>query len=368
MNTVRVLHFIPGFNYGGIETVFINTIKSSDPRLFQFDLLVENTYSSEQLDIARKFCANVITVSRFKALHPVKYYRQLRSILTSNRYDIVHSYNITRSWLLLLAAKRTGIAHRLFHARTSRSSDNGIKRVMYRAFIMMGIRLSTELLASSQGAGACFFGKRAYTIIKNSIDMDAFSPDDAHIAKRKKELGLQRHYVVGHVGRFTEAKNHAFLIEVFHELCQKDASARLVLIGDGPLLGAIKRKAADLGIGDKILFAGARCDLDEWYCVMDVFVFPSLYEGYGNAAVEAQAAGLPVIASSMVPKAIDLTGLVTFVSDVKNAGEWAEHILRAKGVKPEKDIRGALSESGYGMRDATKALLSYYSALVKEEK
>ena len=134
--------------------------------------------------------------------------------------------------------------------------------------------------------------------------------------------------MVGHVGRFSEEKNHRFLLDVFGELLRLRPRARLVLIGDGALRPRIAERAADGGLADHVLFLGDRKDVPVLYQAMDVLVLPSLFEGLPMVGVEAQCAGLPMVCSDRVPDEVAI-GDCEFLSLEKPARQWAHHVSQA---------------------------------------
>lgn len=360
---IRVLFFVPGFSFGGIETVFLNTIKECKNKLNNrviFTLMVEDHPESNHLKEARDLGVEIIRIPKFKMFQVCDYYRHIDETLKDHDFDIVHCCNITRSFILFFAAKKNSIKHRLFHVRTNRIEGNFLKRIILKTLLKLDIYLSTNLLANSKESGISLFKKRKFTIIKNGILTELFAPNLDHSITRRKETNTTNNFVIGHVGRFTEAKNHLFLIDLFEKVVQKDDTAMLLLVGDGPLFNSVNKIVEERGLESKILFTGARSDIEEWYCIMDVFVFPSLYEGFGNVAVEAQAAGLPVLASNNVPNSVNITGNVRFLSLDLGVDKWADEVLSYKGHLPDSKAYLDIEKSGYGSHLASIQLLNYY--------
>mgnify|MGYP000313262671 CR=1 FL=1 len=148
--------------------------------------------------------------------------------------------------------------------------------------------------------------------------------------------------VLGHVGRFMTQKNHIFLLEIFSEYVKLNKNSILMLVGGGELESKIKQKASELGIYEKIIFTGVRSDVPALLSAMDLFVFPSLYEGMPNTVIEAQATGLPCIVSNTITREADITGLVHYLP-LGNAGEWANyfeqlpHVIRGTPIQKFKE-------------------------------
>lgn len=360
---INILYYIPGFNFGGIETVFINTVKACQEKNIDFTLVMENQVESKQVQILRRLGVRVFKICKWSISSTNVVFFQLSEIIEKGQYDIVYCCNITRSILLFIAAKKYGIKNRVFHARTSRFDGTWIKRIIYRILLQLDIYYATHLLANSVESGDFFFGHKPYLVIKNGIDATSFKPKCDKIINRKAQENLTNMFVIGHVGRFTHAKNHKFLIQVFEKIARKKENARLLLVGNGPLFEQIKEMVTQKKLVDKVIFSGAKSDLAEWYCLMDLFVFPSVYEGFGNVVVEAQAAGLPVIASSNVPAAVNVTGTVCFLPLNIGAEKWAETILSKANTEVNYESYHAIELSEYGTAVATGELVSFYQTI-----
>lgn len=176
----------------------------------------------------------------------------------------------------------------------------------------------------------------------------------------REQLKLNDKVVIGHVGNFTSAKNHEFLLRIFKAIVQKEPNARLLLVGGGENGKKIKKKAKELSIEDKVLFMGVRTDVNKLMQCMDVFVFPSLYEGLPVTIIEAQASGLPCVISDRVSNECIVTKeFVTILKLSDTTEQWAEHVLlRAK--QSHMDTSSAIIEAGYDIHTAAKRLENYY--------
>lgn len=206
------------------------------------------------------------------------------------------------------------------------------------------------------------FGGKQYHVMANAVEVKRYQYKPSVAEKIRNEWNISDELLVGHVGRFNPQKNHTFLIDIFYEVQKINPSARLLLVGDGDGKKEIQEKARELGIADHIIFAGVRTDVEEQMQAMDVFVFPSLYEGLPVTMVEAQAAGLPCIISDRVPEeCIITTNLVTTQKLTDSPKIWAEHILeRAKNTRT--DHYDEIKSHGYDIEEAAKWLQNYYIA------
>lgn len=171
--------------------------------------------------------------------------------------------------------------------------------------------------------------------------------------------------MIGHIGRFVKQKNHDFLIDIFNDIHKNNNESILLLIGQGPLLEEIKNKIESLGLSDSVRFLGQRNDVNDFYQVMDAFVFPSIYEGLGMVLIEAQCSGLPCFASTEVPETAKVTDNLIFVSLSQNANVWTNMILKKTGHFSRKSNEKEIKDSGYDIKEESIKLLNKYYYLIE---
>ena len=204
------------------------------------------------------------------------------------------------------------------------------------------------------------FSGASYQIINNAIDVAAYSYDPEKCIEMRQKLGLENELIVGHVGRFNPQKNHPFLLDIFAVLLKKEPNAVLILVGGGEDMPKIQAKAQALGVAEHVRFLGIRSDVADLMQAMDVFVFPSLYEGLPVTMVEAQAAGLPCIISDKVPPECILTdGLVDALPLSAEPEAWAEKMLEKREV-PRTDRRSEIAAHGFDITTEAVKLQEFY--------
>ena len=174
----------------------------------------------------------------------------------------------------------------------------------------------------------------------------------------RRELGIENKKVIGHVGRFNPQKNHEFLIDIFNEIYKKDKDTVLLLIGDGYLKEKIEEKVNKLELDESVKFLGVREDIPELMQAMDLFLFPSQFEGLAVVMVEAQAAGLKVITSTGVTTESNITENVEFIELNKSAKYWADIVLNSD-FKKKNDIN-LMIKKGYDSTNNVKWLSDFY--------
>jgi glycosyltransferase EpsF len=289
-------------------------------------------------------------------------------------FDAVHSHVHFASGYLLALARRLGVPIRVAHAHTTRDGHGATPaRLAYRAFgrhLLM--RHSTAGAAASRECAAALFGAdfardRRFRVIHNGIDLASFAGGVSRDATRDA-LGIPAGaIVVGQVGRFDAVKNQAFTLTVAPELVRLEPRVRFLFVGDGPLRTAAEQRAAELGLGSRCIFVSAvPSDVPRLLLGgMDVVVCPSLWEGLPVALVEAQAAGLPVLASSVITREVEaVPGLVRFLDLAAGPEAWAAATARASSLpRPSPAAAQAfLAGTDFDIRNSAVRVLDLYAS------
>lgn len=262
-------------------------------------------------------------------------FRMFSDLLRERNYDAVH-LNLYQGLSLYYAvlAEKAGVPIRIAHSHNTalrKSSGRALKLLLHKAGRAMFTRAATELWACSSAAAEFLFDpqvmeERGYRFIPNGIETQRFRFDPVVREQVRAELGLMNSFVIGNVGRLCYQKNQDFLLDVFAEVLKRKPDSRLLLVGEGEDEDKLKKKAQRLGLAEKVLFYGTTDRVERLYWAIDVFAFPSRFEGLGIAAVEAQAAGLPVVCSEQVPEEALLT-VTTFCVEENDALSWANKLL-----------------------------------------
>ena len=355
---VRILHIVTYMGRGGLETFLMNCYRSLDKSQFQFDFLVHRPFQADYDEEIRALGGRIYRIRPLNPLHP-GYYRGLISFFRSHpEYRIVHCHLDCMSALPLSAAKACGIPVRIAHAHSS-CQDRDWKYPLKSFFRLWIPKFATHLFACSHAAGAWTFPNQLFSILHNGINPELFRYDPTVRTCLRESMNAEEKYVIGHVGRFAPAKNHRFLLEIFAKLHTAKPNACLLLVGDGPLRESLQQQVVKYGLQDSVCFAGIRDDTANWYQAMDLFVFPSLYEGFGMAALEAQASGLPCVLSDTIPADCIVTDCVTRLSLTASADEWAEHILALPSSKRESRA-SEIRSHGFDISQTVETLQDFY--------
>lgn len=340
-NPIRILHvFSWAMSRAGAETWAMNILRNIDRARFHMDFLVESDGDYAYNDEIEALGSRVLVCAHHRK--PVKYGRIFKKILREeDPYDVVHSHLHHYNGYVLRLARQEGVPVRIAHSHNDFSPYDETKGPTWKAYIRLMKRWinqnATTGLAVSPKAARALFGADwendpRWRILYCGIDLEPFRGAADPVAARS-EFGIPADaLVVGHVGRFYEQKNHEFLIDIAAALGEIEPEARFLLVGDGPLRPAMEKKAARLGITDKVIFTGTRSDVPRLMLgAVDVFAFPSLYEGLGLVGIEAQAAGLPILVSDVIPEEIGAVPSLTHTLSLSQpASVWAKKILSIK--------------------------------------
>lgn len=356
---IRVLQVVTYMGRGGLETMLMNYYRNMDRDKVQFDFLV---HRQERADYDDEIEALGGRIFRLPRLVPWSrhYIQELNRFFDKHpEYQIVHVHQDCLSSVILKAAQQHGVPVRIAHSHNA-NQDRNLKypiKLWYRRSIP---RYATNLFACGSQAGEWMFQGQHYTVIQNAIDPTVYTFSKEKREKVRAQLGLTDELVVGHVGRFFNQKNHMFLLEVFFEITKREPNAKLMLVGDGDDFQRVQEKARELKIQNNVMFLGVRSDVADLMQAMDVFVFPSLYEGLPVTMVEAQAAGLPcVISDGVSPECILTNDLVGVLSLSDGAGIWANTVIAQAG-KVRKDCSGEVAAHGFDIRKEVEKLQNFY--------
>lgn len=365
---IRVLHIVTKMNLGGLENMIMNYYRNIDRNKIQFDFLVQGGERGEFDDEIIELGGKIFNVNRINFFKPYLYEKEVYAFLKEHpEYEIVHSHINAFSKLSLSAAKKANVPNRLAHSHISKLDFN--LKNLYKNFIKIGInKYATEKLACSQIAGEWLYGKNSdFLIFNNAIDIDRFKYNEEKRNRIRKELGIsEQEIVVGHVGRFCEQKNHKFLIDIFKEYQKNETNSKLLLVGDGHLRNDIEKQIADLNIEDKVILIGNKKNVEDYYNTMDLFLFPSLFEGLPLTVIEAQINGLTCVSSKdVVTNEVDVTNHVKFISLKEDAKKWSELINElelARYCEIDK-----IKEAGYDVKFEANKLADLYKNLFKNK-
>lgn len=360
---IRVLNLFTIMDRGGAETMVMNYYRHIDRTKVQFDFLVHREQRGAYDDEIEALGGRIYRMYPIYPQNFAKYKRDIRTFFKEHpEYRIIHSHMSELGYFAFKEAAKQGVPIRICHAHNAPHGFD-MKMVMRNYFKKRMMPYLTHLFMCGIESGRWLYGTKnedRFIMLNNAIDAKMYSFNTSKRIQIRNQFGIQNELVVGHVGRFNPQKNHPFLMEIFAALLKKEPNALLLLVGGGNDMPKIQSKAQELGIADHIRFLGVRSDVADIMQAMDVFVFPSLYEGLPVTMVEAQASGLPCLISDKVPSECILTkGLVEVVPLSETADVWAEKILDSRNT-PRTDRRLEIAAHGFDITTEAVKLQEFY--------
>ena len=363
MSKIKVCCYLEHWASGGIECFITNTLATLPSSSFEVDIVADLVEDSIYTETVERAGARVIEMSG--KLRAGENERIFKHLVEDNRYDIVHLH-IFHGLALKYAkiAKDCGVPVRIAHCHGAglRNSPTKFLKLLLHYYGLSRYKNDiTHALACSEAA-AKFMHLQNATIVKNGIEVENYAFNSEARENLREELELGERPVIGHIGRLSNEKNHTFLLDSFAQIKKRQSDAVLLIVGEGDMQEQIEKKVVELGLGDSVKMLGARRDIPALLSAMDLFLFPSLVEGFGIVALEAQASGLPIITSVAVPEMARISDNA-FALETKSAEEWAElslsllekKLCREKGVTEVKD-------SGFDRATTSRAILNIYTA------
>ena len=372
---IKVLEILTSpIRCGGTQMFVLQLIKSLDKEI-NIDCLTPLYREDENFEkqlLERGGTLYALNLNHSKNLNYV--YRPIKKFLKDRSYDIIHIHASTIQELAAIAAatKHNKSARVIVHSHGSGSNFTILMR-LFRAIASISMKKHVDYYcACSKSAAEWKFTpkyQKQTHIISNGINTKQFrfNPVCRNDIRSKLQIS-DSEFVLGNVGRLYEIKNQSFLLSVFSEFLQKRPDSKLILVGDGPDRNALEQLAEQKGIADRVIFVGNTNEVAGYLMAMDVFVFPSKHEAFGYAVIEAQASGLPVIASNRLPDAVKLSENVSFLPiDNDCISKWVDAISSAHCEKRDNGIE-IVRKAGYDLETTVKQVEELYFSSSKIKK
>ncbi|MBQ3524271.1 MAG: glycosyltransferase [Clostridia bacterium] len=363
MEPFRVLHIVTSMELGGIENFIMVNYRNIDRTRVQFDFLKHRDshdfFDDEILDLGGK----IYSVPPINPLRQKQYNQVVSNFFNEHKqmYSIVHSHINTYSAYPLRIAKDENVAVRIAHAHATTSKLDF--KTPFRIYTKKTInKYVTDAFACSNEAGKWLFGNLPYTVIPNAIDSELYLPKDNIRKDVREELGITDKFVIGMVANFKSVKNHKFMIEVFSDVLKRIPNACLVLVGHGEMKQSIEKMVAEKNLSNRVIFTGLRKDVSRILQGLDVFVLPSISEGFPISVLEAEAVGVPCVISTGVPTDVKLfEAMDTFFVSIEDKNAWVDEIVSLQQTT-RRSWAKEISKTQYDVKNNAKKLMEFYES------
>ena len=356
MKKVKILHIIPSFGIGGAEKLVLDYLMYSDRENVDVRTISmygdENTHYNKMIKDQNIF---VYYLNKKPGLD-LSMIIKIRKVIKEFAPDVIHSHLYTMKYLLLSIINKKPI--KVFHTihnepqKDAKGTDKFFNQIAFKLFGVIPVGLTHELAVKCNE----YYKVKTSIVVNNGVHLEKFMNVEIDSKEAKKRLGISSEsFVIGHVGRFFKQKNHTFILDIFYNVLKRRKDSYLLLVGDGELRGEIERKAEELGIRSNVKFLGIRDDIPEIITAMDVFLFPSLHEGFPITLIEAQATGVKCVISSVIDKNSILSENTLSVNLEDAVEHWSEVILNPS--LKNNDFRNI---DDYDISKITKRLLEVY--------
>lgn len=366
---IRILHVIGAMDCGGAESMIMNLYRNIDREAMQFDFVVHTEKICFYDHEIWKLGGKIYRTKRYQVVNYISYRKWWEKFFHVHKeYKIIHGHINSSAAIYLCIAKKYGI-NAVVHSHATKNVEKTLRSAVFKLTSYPIRYIADYFFACSTQAGIDRFGEKVvqsdhFQVLRNGINVVSCQYNEKMRSQiREQEYVAENRYVIGHVGRFTYAKNHTFLIDIFQQIIQLEDNVELWLFGEGELEKTIKSKIRNLKLDKYIRFMGVKYNIYDYLQAMDCFLFPSLFEGLGIAVIEAQAAGLPCIVSDAVQDEADIgAGLFIRESLDKSPREWADTVLKYANYQ-----RGStalcVSKAGYDIKQVSCDLQQFYMNL-----
>lgn len=360
---IKVLHISGCGDAGGISSVIRNYYQFMDHDRVHFDIALTVPEAGQNAHALEKMGAKIFFLP-LKSADMKGFHRELTKLLLEGHYNAVHVHESETSFVALRIAKQLGIPCRIAHAHITAPYE-GIGSVLRRwAGCLLNYHYASRVIGCGQLAGERIFGKHNMKrpramVLPNAVDVSKYAYDPETRTDMRRELQVEGRYVLGMVARLDYQKNIPFAIDLMHIL--KDALPQTVLLiaGNGQDEKMILEKIQRLGLENRVRLLGRRSDVECLYQAFDLFLLPSLFEGYPVAAVEALSSGLPVLMSDQITGELKCFTGVSYLS-LREKQPWIDAIYKWQKDQQRAARQLEVRNNHLDIRDTVRLLQQVY--------
>ena len=351
-NKKKLLHYVPGYNYGGIESL-TELIGKKMSDVYDFTYLVEKNVSKKTQKNLLRDKSIFIRIPNLTNENPIKHILTVRKIIKNGHFDIVHVHDANIRFFVMYFSKKFGVKKRVYHIHSKRIENVSFFK---KLGLKLNMRYATDIIACSEGSMTLVPEKmkEKATVIQNVVDKDHFHFNDKARATIRSKHNIEKNeLLLGTVGRLAEVKNQAFLLKIL-EKCPKNT--KLIIIGSGPLEKKLKTEAYERGVSKRVLFVGEKENVNDYYSAMDIFCLPSYSEGCPMTVLEAQSNGVPVITTPIVEK--EFFARPNYMRLELNIDSWTNGITRLSKLR----IKTVLNDDRFSIEKYSERIGKIYGS------
>lgn len=368
---IKILMVLGNTRRGGTQAFIMNVLRNIDRERFQIDFAINNEVVGGWGDEMRSLGCNIYILPVFKVYNWLSFTKAWDEFLSVHHYDIIHGHTTNSAGIYLNIAKKHG-CRTIAHVHSTGYRGNFVERQMKHLFSRLAKKYADYWFGCSPLASQMLYGDDYkiyphYYEMPNAIDVRRYKFDENIRRRIRTEMGVKEDDLLcGHVGTFSVPKNHKHILNVFAEIVKLNDNARLLLIGEGILKDEVVQQAHDLSIFDRIIFKCNLGNVNEHLMAMDLFIFPSLFEGFGMVSLEAQATGLNVIQSDVVPKDTFLTECVTALPLEQTPAQWAEKAISLPS-HDRASVNAIVENTKYNLKHTVDLITRLYTDLANKK-
>jgi glycosyltransferase involved in cell wall biosynthesis len=366
-NLIRVLHVIPkeGMRLAGIQTYIMSLYRNIERNKIQFDFITSCMETKEFDGEIQALGGKIARIPMSFDLHFISNFKKYYKFIKEHKeYKIIHCHINHRGFIVLFIGRLLKLPVRIAHAHTGQILGEAVsisKKITSYLFPIF----ANYYAAGSIEAGHSQFGSRKFDVWHYAIDVDKFRFSLTDRNRVRKELDIENLYVIGNVGRFQNQKNQSFVLDIFCEIVKIKESSFLILVGEGSDEEAIKKKADRLGVSSKMKILKPTNSIASVFSALDIFLFPSNYEGLGIVTIEAQASGLPVLCSEAIPKEANITDIFRSYSLQNSAADWAKLCLESDKTSDRTKYNGIVASTYFSVENEAALITNRYYNLLE---
>lgn len=361
---IRVLHYGLSSNLGGIETYLYKLYSNIDRSEYEFDFLINGFKKPYWHDEFTLMGSKFYHVTN-RRKNPLKNIEDISNIFKNEKFDIIHFHLNSLSYTAPVHYALKYNCPVIVHSRNAGILKSKITRTFHK---INSIRLPqdkiTKLAVSDYAGEWMFKSQKDVTVINNGIEIEKYKYNINSRHKIRKELGLSEEKAIVHIGAMREQKNHMFLLEVFSKVIEKGINSKLILIGEGNLMQEVEKRIDQLNIKENVLLVGNRNDVSDILSASDIFLFPSFYEGFPNAVLEAQTSGLPCLITDKITDEVIVNENCVAMSLDSTANEWAQKLLTLEECEDRYKAAIDVEEKGLSVKNEISKIEKIYKKML----